>query len=188
MTGARRRSATSTSSKASKSSGAELGLPMPVDYRPLLVGVFWPSQRWSGSNRKRGPGFAAGDPAAQDAAAEVSRRLLADIANVLPTESRSRFFELAQADTLNKAEARELAAVLVSIVQLGRRSGRTVRRRRTTCSWRQPRSRSPSPTTTLWVPWARNQRVPFRRRRLASATCCQRWTRGNSSSPSPSGR
>ena len=102
-----------------------LGLPMPSDYRPLLVGVFWPSQAMEWFEAETGPGFAAGDPAAQDAAAEVSRRLLADIANGLPSESRSRFFELAQADKLNEAEARELAAVLASTVQPDDEAGPT---------------------------------------------------------------
>lgn len=90
----------------------KLGLPMAADYRPLLVGIFWPSQAMEWFEGETGPGFAAGDPAAQDAAADASRRLLADIGNMLAPAQRTRFFELAQADALNEAQARELATLL----------------------------------------------------------------------------
>ena len=90
----------------------QLGLPMAAGYRPLLVGIFWPSQAMEWFENETGPGFAAGDPAAQDAATESSRRLLGDIGSVLPPDRRARFFELAQAEVLNEAQARELAALL----------------------------------------------------------------------------
>ena len=92
-----------------------LGLAMPAAYKPLLVGVFWPSQSLEWFDSETGPGFAAGaGPAAQDAAADASSRLLADVASALPAERRTRFFELAQATALGKAEARELASMLAS--------------------------------------------------------------------------
>lgn len=90
----------------------QLGLPMAAGYRPLLVGIFWPSQAMEWFENETGPGFAAGDPAAQDAATESSRRLLGDIGSGLPPDRRARFFELAQAEVLNEAQARELAALL----------------------------------------------------------------------------
>lgn len=90
----------------------QLGLPMAAGYRPLLVGIFWPSQAMEWFENETGPGFAAGDPAAQDAATESSRRLLGDIGSLLPPDRRARFFELAQAEVLNEAQARELAALL----------------------------------------------------------------------------
>ncbi len=92
-----------------------LGLAMPAGYRPLLVGVFWPSQSLEWFESETGPGFAAGaGPAAQDAAADASSRFLADIAGELPAQRRGRFFELAGAESLNEAEARELATLLAS--------------------------------------------------------------------------
>ncbi|WP_156901763.1 hypothetical protein [Azohydromonas australica] len=92
-----------------------LNLPMPAGYKPLLVGVFWPSQALEWFDSETGPGFAAGgDPAEQDAAVEASRRMLNDIATRLAAENRSRFFTLAQAERLSGSEAREFASLLLS--------------------------------------------------------------------------
>ena len=46
----------------------EHGLTMPAGYKPLLVGVFWPSTVLTFSEKEKGPQIAAGDPAAVDAA------------------------------------------------------------------------------------------------------------------------
>ena len=92
-----------------------LGLAMPAGWRPLLVGVFWPSQALEWFDSETGPGFAAETgPAAQDAASEASSRLLADIAAELPRAQRARFFALATAESLNEADAHELATLLAS--------------------------------------------------------------------------
>lgn len=93
-----------------------LGLPMPAGYKPLLVGVFWPSQALEWFDSETGPGFAAGAPGAQDAAVERDRKLLADIARGLKPQQRERFFELAQAQTLGPAAATELASMLSALV------------------------------------------------------------------------
>jgi hypothetical protein len=103
----------------------KLNLPVPADYKPLLVGIFWPSQALAWFDSEVGPGFAAGDPAGQDADAERSSRLVADIAAALPGDRRARFFELAQAKSLNETEARELAAILASILGGDDESGDT---------------------------------------------------------------
>lgn len=102
----------------------KFGLPMPAGYRPLLVGIFWPSQAMEWFESETGPGFAAGDPAAQDAATESSRRLLVDIGNMLQPARRARFFELAQAEVLNEAQARELATLLAGATAPDDEAGR----------------------------------------------------------------
>lgn len=90
-----------------------LGLPAPVAvYRPLLVGVFWPSQALAWFDSETGPGFAG----AGDDSIDEGRALAADIAASLPGEQRERFFELAQAKTLSADEARELAAMLAGLL------------------------------------------------------------------------
>jgi hypothetical protein len=92
-----------------------LGLPAPpADYRPLLVGVFWPSQALAWFDSETGPGFAgAGDA---DGDVDAGRALVADIAASLPGEQRERFFALAQATALSGDEAREFAAMLAGLL------------------------------------------------------------------------
>lgn len=95
----------------------DLGLPMPAGYKPLLVGIFWPSQALEWFDSETGPGFAAAAAGAQDAAVERDRKLLADIARALKPQQRERFFELSQAPSLGEAEATELASMLASTVR-----------------------------------------------------------------------
>lgn len=92
---------------------AAVGLPPQVDgYRPLLVGVFWPSQALAWFDSEIGPGFAG----AGDESIEEGRVLAADIAASLTGVQRERFFELAQAKSLSAVEASELAAILVGLL------------------------------------------------------------------------
>jgi hypothetical protein len=92
----------------------ERALPVPADYRPLLVGIFWPSQALSWFESETGPDIAAADPAAQDAAVRVATEGIRDIAETVPATARGRFYELAQAPRLNGSEARELATLLAA--------------------------------------------------------------------------
>ncbi|HEU0201997.1 MAG TPA: hypothetical protein VFR86_16390 [Burkholderiaceae bacterium] len=93
----------------------QFALKMPPGYKPLLVGIFWPSQAMEWFDSETGPGFAAGDPTAQDAAVDTSQKLLREIGAALPAASRERFFALAQATILNADEARELAQMLAGL-------------------------------------------------------------------------
>lgn len=90
----------------------ELGLAVPADYKPLLVGIFWPSQTMAWFKSETGPGF-AGD-AEQDEAATVDYETLRDVAAALPAENRTRFYELAQAQALEMPESKELATMLAA--------------------------------------------------------------------------
>ena len=100
-------------------------LPVPAGYKPLLVGIFWPSQALAWFESEVGPGFAAGgDPAAQAAQADLLQRVLQDIATALPKASRARFFELATASELPPAQAQELAVLLAGATQADSEDGR----------------------------------------------------------------
>lgn len=90
-----------------------LGLAVPADYRPLLVGVFWPSQTMAWFDSETGPGFAGTGP--EDV--ESGRQLAADIASSLPDDEHQRFLELVQAEALSPAQARDLAALLASLAR-----------------------------------------------------------------------
>ena len=50
------------------------GLPVANPYRPLLVGVFWPSTALTFGASEEGPEIAAGDPDAMDRAVAEERR------------------------------------------------------------------------------------------------------------------
>jgi hypothetical protein len=92
----------------------ERALAVPADYRPVLVGVFWPSQALAWFEGETGPDIAAADPAAQDAAVRVTTECIRDVAEMVPGNARARFYELAQAPRLNQSEAREFAEMLAT--------------------------------------------------------------------------
>lgn len=98
----------------------QLGLAMPAGYKPLLVGIFWPSQALEWFETESGPTMAGGtvgaDPAADDAAAQAHHALLADIAHSLPAAQRPLFYALAQAPSLELAGASELADLLAGLL------------------------------------------------------------------------
>lgn len=94
----------------------ELKLPLPAGYRPLLVGIFWPSQALTWFESETGPDIAAADPAERDAAVETTRETIADIASGLAPSDRARFYELVQAKEVSGEEAQELARMLSGLV------------------------------------------------------------------------
>ena len=89
----------------------EHNLPMPDNYRPLLVGVFWPSTALVFGESEKGPQIAAGDPAAVDARVAEERLEIRELADQLPPDQVPRFYELTQKSQLSKAEALELAKI-----------------------------------------------------------------------------
>lgn len=100
-------------------------LPAPAGYKPLLVGIFWPSQALAWFENEVGPGFAAGgDPAAQAAQADLLQGVLQDVASALPKASRARFFELATASALQPPQAQELARLLAGATSADSEEGR----------------------------------------------------------------
>lgn len=82
----------------------ELGLSMPASYRPILVGIFWPSTALVFGESEAGPGFAGyrERTAAEDEA-------LGEIVKSVAPADRPRVRELLSKNALNEAEALELA-------------------------------------------------------------------------------
>lgn len=90
-------------------------LPLPPGYKPLLIGIFWPSTALVFGEGERGPQFsAAGGPeAAVDAAVAAERQEIEELAADLEPEQAEVLYRLSQKETLNEEEARELAALAV---------------------------------------------------------------------------
>jgi hypothetical protein len=81
-------------------------------YRPLLVGIFWPSTALVFGEDEEGPLIAAGDPSATDRAIAEERQAVREVAAQLPERHVERFYELTQKDGLTDEEARELATIV----------------------------------------------------------------------------
>jgi hypothetical protein len=91
-------------------------LQLPDRYRPLLVGIFWPSQSLEWLESETGPGFAGTTPVDQDPAANERLTMLRDAASSLPPAKRERFHALLQRNTLAEGEDKELAALLAVLL------------------------------------------------------------------------
>ena len=97
------------------------GLPVPSDFAPLLVGIFWPSKLLV-AREDRAPLIAgdeveekvvAGEAAEQEVADE--RDQVTDLAAMVPSESAQRLFEITQQDALTEQDAMELASMVAPL-------------------------------------------------------------------------
>lgn len=87
--------------------------PLP-DFRPIFVGITWPSV-WMPSTP--GPQMAAaGDGVADSAPAALHEAILADISEGLAPEQRGALYDLADRKVLSREEALQLAALLSPII------------------------------------------------------------------------
>ncbi len=96
----------------------EQGLPIPPNYAPLLIGIFWPSALLAIGKGEKGPGFAAagGSVAAEvDAAVAAERREIEELAADLEPEQAEVLYRLTQKTTLGEDEARELAGLALHL-------------------------------------------------------------------------
>ena len=91
---------------------AENDLDVPANYKPLLVGVFWPSTALVFGKSEKGPSMAAGDPTAMDSAVAEELDEIAMIAADLDDTGAARLYELAQKTALTPDEALDLAKLL----------------------------------------------------------------------------
>lgn len=91
----------------------ERNLPLAEGFKPLLIGVFWPSATFV-MNSEQAPKFASADPRRRDP--EVANEIgeLASIAENVEEKRRERFYALAHSRSLNKADAIELAEIMLS--------------------------------------------------------------------------
>lgn len=88
---------------------ADNALPMHPGYKPLLVGIFWPSAILVHED-EQAPKFAS--DATMDIAAAAAQQMLADLVSELPDKDVERFYELAQKEGFTEAEALEFAKIL----------------------------------------------------------------------------
>lgn len=99
----------------------EKALPVPDPYRPIVVGIFWPSQAFEWFASETGPAFAGGDGgnAGDTAETRAFDAAAAGVAATLPQEQRARFDELATTRSLSRQQAEELARLLASSIEAG---------------------------------------------------------------------
>jgi pimeloyl-ACP methyl ester carboxylesterase len=83
-------------------------------YKPLLIGIFWPSA-WLVLPWETAPQMAAEDPELADTAVAQERRALEEIAKLLDEDDVEAFYGYAQQEKLSEAEARELARIMLPI-------------------------------------------------------------------------
>lgn len=86
-------------------------LPVPDGYKPLLVGIFWPSTALVFTEKEKGPQIAAGEPAAVDEAIAEERREIEELAETLDDRQAAELYDLTQKSTLTEGEARRLAEI-----------------------------------------------------------------------------
>lgn len=87
-------------------------LPVPADYRPLLVGIFWPSTALVFTETEKGPAIAAGDPGAFDQAVSEQLDELKALSEELTPEQSARLYALAQKARLSEEESLDLAEII----------------------------------------------------------------------------
>lgn len=93
------------------------GLPMPADYRPLLVGIFWPSAALAFGESGRGPKALRADAEAAFQDEAQYQRELTEIADCFATDiERTEFHALAQQTALSESQARRLAELAAGIL------------------------------------------------------------------------
>lgn len=90
-------------------------LAVPDGFKPLLVGIFWPSTALVFTDAEKGPDIAAADPGAIDEAIAEERRELDELAAELEPEQAEALYRLAQQETLSEAQARELAEIALAL-------------------------------------------------------------------------
>ncbi len=83
-------------------------LPSPSQYKPMLVGIFWPSTALV-KDSEQAPQIAGG---IHDADVAEERQTIREFAEVLNDRDVNRFYELTQKEKLGKSEAFELAGMV----------------------------------------------------------------------------
>jgi hypothetical protein len=102
----------------------QLRLNDPAGYRPLVIGVIWPST-WIVLPWEATPKIAALPSAAErDEAATSDQQILQEVALEVEASQAQRLYELVERGaTLQPHEARELAGILLPVYQRSARSG-----------------------------------------------------------------
>jgi hypothetical protein len=91
---------------------AQFKLTAAAGYRPLLVGIFWPSTALTFGEAEEGPAMAG---APDDDAVARERHDIAELGARLAPADAARFFDLAQRDAITEEQARELGAMFAPL-------------------------------------------------------------------------
>lgn len=86
-------------------------LPMPVDYKPLLIGIFWPSTALVFTENEVGPDIASINNSDIDQFIGDKQSFLRELADKIENDDVNSFYELIQKDILTENEARKLADI-----------------------------------------------------------------------------
>jgi hypothetical protein len=91
-------------------------LAPPGPWRPLLVGIFWPSTAWVFGEDERGPEIAAGGADDATAAQAAEQAELTALAAGLDEADARKLYALAQSSSLDAAAAGELAELVAPML------------------------------------------------------------------------
>lgn len=95
-------------------------LPMPENYKPLLIGIFWPSTALVFTENEIGPDIAATDTTVMDEMIGEKQSVIRELADEIKNDDdASDFYELIQKDALTKEEAIKLAEITKVFYQNG---------------------------------------------------------------------
>lgn len=97
----------------------ERALPAPDGYKPLLVGIFWPSTALVFTEEEKGPRIAAGEPEAVDEVVAEERREVEELAAELDDRQAADLYALTQKGKLTEEEARRLAEIAAAFYRGG---------------------------------------------------------------------
>lgn len=92
----------------------EFRIAVPVDYRPVLIGIIWPAT-WFVTAEEEGPVIAA-TTGSEGMAADTVEAMLAGIGDSLPARNRTALSELLDGVDVLDAEGARQAAALVSVL------------------------------------------------------------------------
>ena len=101
------------------------GLPMPPDYRPLLVGIFWPSAALAFGESGLGPKALGVDAEAALQDEAQYQRELTELADCFAADAeRTEFHALTQQPSLSESQAWRLAELAAGILTDSEEIGR----------------------------------------------------------------
>jgi pimeloyl-ACP methyl ester carboxylesterase len=87
-------------------------LAMPTNYKPLLIGIFWPSTALVFTEDEVGPDIATTDPSVMDELISQKQQVVRELADAIQSDDDTRdFYTLIQKDSLTEQEAMRLADI-----------------------------------------------------------------------------
>jgi hypothetical protein len=94
------------------------GIPFPPDYKPLLVGIFWPSTALVWEDEEA-PHIAGASRSRTDQQVGEERRWIAEVSSEIEGDQLGVFYELAQRDAWTEEEAMQFAEIVRPVYAAG---------------------------------------------------------------------